>query len=56
MWMERIDENNGEEWDRLLSKLRADDEAKVKNCKEEIDTLLVFVRFPSLICATFWIN
>ena len=36
--------NGGSGWSAIAQTVRDVDEAKVKDCKEDIDTLLVFVR------------
>ena len=36
----------------MAKTVRDFDEEKIRDCKEDIDTLLVFVRFISLRCST----
>ncbi len=40
-----------DEWSQLASILRAEDNSKVEDCNEDIDTLLVFVSL--LLCLKF---
>jgi len=52
IWKEFVDERRPEEaeqsWETCSRAIREYDNHMVRNWKEEIDTLLVFVRFPPL--------
>ena len=43
-WARYTDDKYGDEWTRLANALRDYDEALIEDCKDDIDTLLVFVR------------
>ena len=54
-WETYAGDNYGDEWDRLSKAMRTYDEVKIKNCNDDIDTLLVFVRVLACLFVFFYV-
>ncbi|KAJ3556450.1 hypothetical protein NM688_g2021 [Phlebia brevispora] len=52
-WARYVDDNYGDEWTRLADALHEYDDAFIEDCKDDIDTLLVFAGLFSAVLTAF---